>query len=181
MRPGIDRLTAVLHVPRESGDVIDWRAANELWGTDFPSDYQDFVATYGGGSINASFHIGLPVKVGDRPFAPLDFEELTEMGFGLIGWDEDDEPAPAGARISWACDAGANQLFWNMTDLDPENWSVIRLSRDGEWTDFGCGMVEFMIRFLTGEITPQPMALFNPERPVFEHWRAEANRRTPTP
>jgi hypothetical protein len=43
----------------------------------------------------------------------------------------------------------------------------------GEWTDFKCGMVDFTFGFPTGEITPQPMALFNFEQAVFIHWREE--------
>ena len=172
MHPGIDPLTAVLPVPRGIGRCDRLARSQRAVGDGLSSDYRDFVATYGGGSVNASFHIGLPVKISNRPSGPLDFEELTELGLELIS-GEDDEPPPADARISWACDAGANHLFWNTTDLNPDNWTVVRLTRDGEWTDFECGMVEFMIRFLTGSITPQPMALFDPERPVFTHWRAQ--------
>jgi hypothetical protein len=177
MHPSVARLTAVLPTAAAAaaGDVIDWAVASERWGTGFPADYRDFVARYGAGSINDSFHIGLPLAISDGPLAPVDFAELTELGLAMI--DEDaDERAPVGARISWACDAGANHLFWNMADPNPDNWSVLRLTRHGEWTDFECGMADFMIRFLTGEIAPQPMALFNPERPVFTHWREEGRR-----
>ncbi|MFE2722276.1 SMI1/KNR4 family protein [Kitasatospora sp. NPDC059327] len=153
-----------------AGDPVDWDEAALRWGTPLPADYRDFVAVYGGGSINSSFSLALPLKVASP--GPLDFEALIECGYELLDLDPADGPALAG-RISWAVDCGAAQAFWDTTDPDPDRWTTLVLTRHGDWVAYDCGMADFLVGFLTGDISPRPMGLFSREQPVFLNWREE--------
>ncbi|MFE0458927.1 SMI1/KNR4 family protein [Kitasatospora sp. NPDC058965] len=170
MHPSVARLAAIVPPHPGAGDAIDWAEARCKWGTHFPADYRDFVSVYGGGSINNSFFIGLPLEVAQGPRSPLTFEELNDDGYGLLDLAPEEDPALRG-WISWAADCSASHAFWDTSDPDPDKWSTLVLERGGDWVDYDCGMVDFLIGFLTKEISPQPMGMFSPERPTFLNWR----------
>ncbi|MFD0258467.1 SMI1/KNR4 family protein [Kitasatospora indigofera] len=175
MHPSVGRLAGILPPHSGAGDPVDWDEAARRWGTPFPADYRDFVSAYGGGSINRSLSIGLPLEVAQGPGGPLGFEELIECGYELLDLDPGHAPALRG-RISWALDCSANQAFWDTADPDPDRWTTLVLTRLGDWVEYDCGMADFLVGFLTGEISPQPMGLFSPDRPVFLNWREERRR-----
>ncbi|MEU8515909.1 SMI1/KNR4 family protein [Kitasatospora sp. NPDC048722] len=177
MHPSVARLTGILPPHPGAGDPVDWDEAAARWGTRFPLDYRDFVSTYGGGSINASFAIGLPLKVAAPPGGPLGFEELTEDGHALLDPDADGNLPPLHGRISWATDCSAGHAFWDTADPDPDKWTTLVLDRYGDWTAYDCGMADFLVGFLTGGISPQPMGMFSRDRPVFLNWREERRLR----
>ena len=57
-------------------------------------------------------------------------------------------------------------------------WTVLVLERHGEWVDYNCGMVDFLIGSLTGTLEPEgPMTMFLDHRPTFLHWREERRLR----
>ncbi|MFF0415653.1 SMI1/KNR4 family protein [Kitasatospora sp. NPDC004745] len=172
MHPSVARLAGVLPPHDGAGDPVDWDAAARRWGTRFPADYRAFVSAYGGGSINCSLHVGLPLKDVQDPRSHLGFEELIECGYELLDLNPEDGPALRGT-FSWAVDCSANQAFWDTTDPDPDRWTTLVLTRDGDWVEYDCGMVDFLVGFLAGEISPQPMGLFSPDQPVFLNWREE--------
>ncbi|MFJ9947294.1 hypothetical protein [Kitasatospora sp. NPDC091207] len=180
MHPSVARLAGILPPHSGAGDLVDWGEVAHRWVTPLPADYRDFVSVYGGGSINSSFSIALPLKVASPdPLefeALLDFEAVIECGYELLDLDPADGPALAG-RISWAVDCSASQAFWDTTDPDPDRWTTLVLTRDGDWVAYDCGMADFLVGFLTGEIRPQPMGMFSPEQPVFLNWREERRLR----
>lgn len=109
--------------------------------------------------------------VSGRCYAPLQatgLREATELGFELLG-DDEDALAEAEGRICWALDAGADHAYWDTTDPDPDRWTVMVLERHGEWVRYDCGMAEFVVSLLTAE-NDLPMALFDPRAPSFEAW-----------
>jgi hypothetical protein len=172
MHPSVVRLAELMPPHPGAGDSIDWDEVAQQRGTRFPADYRDFVSVYGGGSINNSFYVGLPLTTEPETRGPLSFASLTSSGYDLIGADPEEIPEWAG-RIAWASDCSANHAFWDTSDPDPDKWTTIVLERRGEWTGYRCGVVDFLVGFLSKEITPQPMGLFSPDQPVFLHWREE--------
>ncbi|GAA1076291.1 SMI1/KNR4 family protein [Kitasatospora gansuensis] len=174
MHPSVARLVELMPPHPDAGDALDWDEATRRWGTDFPTDYRDFVSLYGGGSIGFGFHIGLPLAVATGVRGPMTFEGLNEYGYGLLNLEPDEDPELRG-RISWATDCSANHAFWNTSDPDPDRWTTLVLSGYGEWTDHGCGMVDFLVGLMTEEITG--MGGFSPERPIFLNWREERRLR----
>ncbi|GHH79350.1 hypothetical protein GCM10018781_57190 [Kitasatospora indigofera] len=174
MHPSVARPAGILPPHSGAGDPVDRDEAARRWGTPFPTDYRDFVSAHGGGSINRSLCIGLPLEVAQGPDGPLGFEELTACGYELLDLDPGDAPALRG--ISWAVDCSADQAFWDTADPDPDRWTTLVLTRLGGWVEYDCGMADFLVGFLTGEISPQPMGLFSPDRPVFLNWREERRR-----
>lgn len=51
----ISRLLQVLTPPPSGGDEVDWGALTRAGEPEFPTDYREFVATYGGGEIDEYF------------------------------------------------------------------------------------------------------------------------------
>lgn len=170
MHPSVVRLTGILASPSAGGDRIDWATVHPVGQSEYPADFRDFVSVYGGGTINNSFHLGLPVRVGSPLTGPEVFDDLTEEGLELA------EPEES-SGISWATDGHGNYMFWDTTRGEPDAWTVFRIDEFGERTDYPYAMVDFLVAFLTGVLVPQPLTLFNPETPVFLHWREEERLR----
>ena len=168
MHPAVARLVELMPPPDGGGMPVDWDAIAEQWGTRFPVDYREFIELYGGGSINESFHFSVPTKAGYKRTRATDLTTATEFGFALLN-DDEDALSEAEGRICWAFDCGANHAYWDTISDDPDQWTVMVLERHGEWVHFRCGMAQFMVSFLAREID-QPMAMFDPQSPVFEPW-----------
>jgi hypothetical protein len=91
MRDGLEQLKSVmllLHEEEAAGDTVDWGvAATELGVPSFPSDYRDFVTSFGAGSIEDSVYVWVPrvdarvAGVGGRLQAPAG-------GHACLGADE---------------------------------------------------------------------------------------------
>ncbi len=162
-------------MPPEAGERggIDWVAASERWGGGLPTDYREFLSFYGGGTINNSFNIAMPLKVSGEGWLPENFAELTDDGIQLL---EDVDPEYSSGfpgSIAWALDCAANYVYWDTSNSDPDEWTVVVLERHGEFTQYDCGMSGFLLALLGhGDFEP-PVALFSPERPVFLNWRTE--------
>ena len=176
MHPSVARLAELMPPHAGAGDAIDWDEARRKWGTDFPADYRDFVSVYGGGSIDNGFFVGLPLLVAPGVRRPLTFEELNEDGYGLLDLEPDEDPDLCG-RISWATDCAANHAFWDTSHPDPDRWTVLVLEREGNWVAHDCGMVDFLVGLMTGEITG--MGGFSPEQALFLNWREERRLKEP--
>lgn len=74
MHPSVARLAGLLPPHPGAGDPVDWDEAARRWGIPIPADYRDFVSVYGGGEINRSLSIALPLEVAQGPRGPLHFE-----------------------------------------------------------------------------------------------------------
>jgi hypothetical protein len=175
----IVRLAELLEIPSLAGDAVDWAAADWAaaevhWGTAFPPDYRDFVSAFGGGSINASFHIAVPWREDASSDQALSFERLVEEVAYSAEFTGEEPPA----GIPWALDCQSNHVYWDTAKSSrPEDWTVFVHDNHGERVDFDCGMGDFLVGVLTRAISPQPVGLFSPERPVFLSAREERRRR----
>ena len=173
MHPNISELTRLMPPGEGEQGGIDWVEASSRWGTEFPTDYREFLSLYGGGAINNSFNIAVPLQVPGEGWLPQSCETLTPGGLQLL---EDAEPEYSlgfSGSISWALDCAANYAYWDTSNSNPDNWTVVVLERHGEYSQYDCGMSGFLLAMLErGDFEP-PMALFSPERPIFLNWRTE--------
>ncbi|MBF9073562.1 SMI1/KNR4 family protein [Streptacidiphilus fuscans] len=171
MHPSVDRLSELMPPRPGSGDLVDWDVVAERWGLRFPTDYRDFVALYGAGSLNNSFHVGIPVDAGTHPDSPLTLTTVNESGFGLLGLVPGEDPDLTN-RLSWAMDWSGNHVFWDTTDPDPDTWPVMVLARHGEWLPFEGRSIDFIISLLT-HLDEGWVGVIASDRPMYMHWREE--------
>lgn len=169
---GIARLTALM-APPLAGDEVDWAALRER-GLFFPTDYQAFVARYGGGELDEVLSIATPPVPGSNAYMDhlepwtLEMSERT----GLPG--EETRALPFGYGLD------GEVVFWECASEDPDDWTLIVFRRqhgpyEPRWVRYGMGMVEFLIRLIERTVD-NPLAAAGVPRnpPVYRNWRSES-------
>jgi hypothetical protein len=142
-----------------AGDSIDWREAESSYRTVFPRDYKEFVATYGRGEVDMFLTFLVPGKCeGPRPSDSM-AEETAEArrmwlrrppaGYGTT------DPALV---VAWGVTSRADLLCWAPGgEQGPDEWPVAVWSRGSlNWTVHDCGMLEYVVRLLRGELDSIP-------------------------
>ncbi|MFI0939334.1 SMI1/KNR4 family protein [Streptomyces sp. NPDC021020] len=150
MHPSVDLLVTLMRPPSQPvGSTVDWEVARESWGVNFPRDYRDFLAAYGGGSIDDYF---LVATVLDSP----DHDETTLVGLTSVArslaqeqgnwsyrvWPEE------GGLICWGATVDGEALYWDTADADPDRWPVVVRGDDRKFTEYEYGMAEFIVKML---------------------------------
>ncbi|QEV13647.1 SMI1/KNR4 family protein [Streptomyces fradiae ATCC 10745 = DSM 40063] len=180
--PHVTALTRIMPPVNGADEGVDWAAAEERWGVPFPADYRDFMARYGGGSINGEAVVLLPLPEQGPRWAPADLAEETanvRHTWRAEGGREALDADP-GHLLAWGVTAGPDILCWLTEDPDPERWPVVVCGRHTSPT-FAVhpyGMAEFLYRLLADEYEDPPVSLvFWDGAPArFVHWREEQRR-----
>ncbi|MBK3564785.1 SMI1/KNR4 family protein [Streptomyces sp. MBT62] len=145
--------------PPGAGDSVDWDAVEASWGTRFPGDYKEFMAAYGEGVIDDYLSLMAPETHVDPG------GESSYMGMQQESANAEDvwrASGPGAAEtprlIAWGADSSADFLCWLATDADPDKWPVVVWGRgDARWTEYPCGMVEFLLRLFRAEFDECPL------------------------
>lgn len=177
MHPSVVKLTKILPPPTNpvnTGTPAEWSRVEGELGIRFPADYKSFVRTYGSGYVNNCLRLY-------NPFRPCPEEEETpEFTFYLrnlqdamarrrlrTGEHSPVWPEPGGFLIAGSTDVG-DRLVWH-TVGHPDKWPLRVVGErrswdtEGQYEEFRMGVVEFLYRFLKGEIEPK-----EPRRMYFE-------------
>ncbi|MFJ5924303.1 SMI1/KNR4 family protein [Kitasatospora sp. NPDC092948] len=177
---GQDRLPAVLRRLSDRRDDVAEdargiaRAEAEL-GVRLPRDYAEFIGEFGGGEIDEFAAVVIP-------YAP----DLPGLPSSVVSCTETVREALSAARgtisrfraeqlICWGSDSDYDYL-WYTADADLDNWPVVLMANPAEMVELDCGMAEFLMRALTGQL-PEPFThRWFGDPATFLHWR-EARRR----
>jgi hypothetical protein len=176
-RVGIADLASVLPPDLGADERIDWPAAEERWGTRFPTDYMEFMSVYGGGIFN-EVRVLMPLPVECSLWDPGTFEEETEsvrhnleLRDGLDGLGID-----PGHVLAWGLTSGPDILCWLTADPDPDKWPVLVHGRHTaqEFALHPSGMVEFLYKLFQEDVDPYPISIgVRGSRTRWIHWREE--------
>lgn len=142
--------------PQAPGEV-DWSSVSEELRALIPSDYQEMIDTFGGGSFDRHIWIHSPRGRGD-PYDLVSAVIEREMALELL-WDAGEEVPAAIDRendrlIAWASTGDGEYLYW----LVPEkNDSQVRRriavqDYDGDWEFFDFSCTEFLLRWINGQL-----------------------------
>ncbi|MEH0546952.1 SMI1/KNR4 family protein [Streptomyces sp. B21-105] len=156
-----------------AGDSVDWDAIEASWRTRFPSDYKEFMAEYGEGAIDDYLALLAPethVGPGDASYMGMQLESANAEDV----WRAAKSRAAEIPRlIAWGVDSSADILCWLATDSDPDKWLVVVWGRgDARWTEYACGMLEFLCRLFRAEFDECPvgdLTLWGNASPRFLH------------
>ncbi|MFG2777266.1 SMI1/KNR4 family protein [Streptomyces prunicolor] len=144
---------------------MDWDDIEASWGTRFPSDYKEVMAEYGEGAVDDHLALMAPeTHVGPGG-------ESSYMGMRQESANAEDvwrstgpevaevaEVAETPRLIAWGADSSADILCRPATDSDPDKWPVAVWNRDdARWTEYPCGMVEFLCRLFRAEFDECPL------------------------
>lgn len=159
------------------GDVIDWNAAEAVYGRPFPADYRAFVALFGHGSIEEMVGIRIPAVTSEESYqnkvSPLAPDALADAT--VNNWAA---PVKAGEYrledlLIWGETAAADTFAWIAADSDPDRWPVAVYSRfELAWSVYPGGMAEFLLRLLRDGFEEWPISdtsLRGVTRPRFLH------------
>ncbi|MER6997067.1 SMI1/KNR4 family protein [Streptomyces sp. NPDC000410] len=158
-RADVDALLRILPNDHGADEHVDWTAVEAHLGTSLPCDYREFMAVYGGGSIDdLGIMPPLPSGKGWAGSISGHTEDLRDR------WDRDGgvpgHPLSADHVLPWGSGCNANELGWLMTGPDPDEWPVVVWRRHGSphWALFECGMAEFLRRLMTAEFDECPLS-----------------------
>lgn len=156
MNESVEQLTLVL--PRTNpGQPKDWPSVARQLGTELPSDYKEFIETFGGGYVDSYLHIVEP-DCPNEACELVDFvEERTEALEYL--WDSsEDKPhelaEPGDRLIACAMTDNGEYVYWlAKAGQDPDDWTVMVNEARGEWWEhLDMSFARFLLSSLTGEI-----------------------------
>ncbi|WP_443074822.1 SMI1/KNR4 family protein [Streptomyces sp. NBC_01431] len=168
--------------------MLDWAEIKANYGTDFPTDYKEFVSSYGSGTIDESLTVRIPG--GRAPSAPQGgwkyvgrFPERTVRNPAMQEWRYA-APAdryPLDRMLIWGETSSADILCWVAVDVNPDRWPVAVWARHvGGWSTYECGMVQFLTGILTARLPECPVsddALWGAAPARFLHAREEMRLR----
>ncbi|MFF0751984.1 SMI1/KNR4 family protein [Streptomyces sp. NPDC004267] len=160
--PLSDLLGLVIPGQHSAGQSVDWAAAEGVVGHRFPTDYRELIEHIGGGSLEASLEIRLPVVTledTDNRICGLSAEALVDP---LSNRWRDPESA-ASYRIEdmliWGESSGADTLCWITSSDEPDKWPIAVYNRnDLAWVVYDCTVTEFILGILRAEFTECPLS-----------------------
>ncbi len=160
----LSELIAVAPPPREPvAGRGNWKAVEERLGLGLPGDFKALIETYGSGSFSDFLNPINPFR-GDG--AGFDWADRDILEFDRETRDEYPDALPypihpePGGILPWAETDNGDILYW-LTEGDPDSWPIlIRESRGPDRVVYPFGAVEFLHRWLSGELTC----------PIFPNW-----------
>nr|MDT0523314.1 hypothetical protein [Streptomyces sp. DSM 41633] len=126
--------------------MVDWATVESAYGTEFPSDYKEFVRLFGHGTIEGRIATLIPVVTSDpmvRRIAPLSGPMKSDPDYQR--WTEPRVEANVLDRVLvWGETDSSDVLGWITGGPDPDAWPLAVWARDdATWTAYSCGMVGF--------------------------------------
>ena len=157
----IQDLIRIAPIPRNTVETANWSMWRELepsWGITFPSDYKEFISSYGTVCIADFIYVFNPISK-NRNVNLVEMRDQVLNGFRYLrdkyGASEVPfplYPEPGGLLPCGTTDNG-NTLFW-LTDGSPENWPlIVSAPRDARYEKFDMTLTEFMTKILSRRIS----------------------------
>jgi hypothetical protein len=146
---------------------------------ELPTDYREFVQVYGGGEIDEYLSISTP----HLPGSP--YGDLLERVEPLLSAEDQAElvrrlpEVTSPLLLPFGATASSDVVFW-LRERSPDVWKVVTFRRqsphgESRWSNFGGGMVEFLVAALKGEISPFSENFSPAERHCYFSWRDGEN------
>lgn len=156
----IEELTALVVPPESPSEVLakpGWNAIERKLGVRLPSDYKEYVTTYGSGLLGNFIIVANPFSAheGVELFSIIEMlcTELRERknNEGENGVAYAIYPEGSGL-LPWGGDENGNGLYWLMEGT-PDRWPcLVGAGRDSRWERFDMPMTSFLAKALSGEI-----------------------------
>lgn len=142
-----------------------WKEADERLGVNFPSDYKQFIGTYGSGNVGDFI-------VFFNPFAPIERNNFFNNVQFVIGGQTKFRGIPfplfpkSGGLLPFAKTYDGDDLFWE-TRGESDKWSIVVLEvRSTHYEKYPMKMVDFLTKLLKPASDNEPDILLQSE--IFE-------------
>ncbi|ULL16525.1 SMI1/KNR4 family protein [Paenibacillus sp. H1-7] len=142
--------------PFNCGDQLQWEYFINRLGTKVPSDYRQFINTYGTGGIDKFLWILNPfVKDENVNFLKRKEEICTAYLQSKLAFPQyfEHEVFPStGGILPWGYTDNGDELYW-LTFGNPDEWTiVVYTSRSSEYFHYPIIMTEFLYQIIMKEI-----------------------------
>jgi hypothetical protein len=177
----LERLKQVLPAPgapSEPGSPGLWPDVEQSLGCALPTDYKDFIATYGSGSISQFAYV-------HNPFSANPLGNLMKRAIPILqAYKTSRSTFPASYRFPvylepngiypWGSTDNGDELFW-ITASKPDQWSVFLLgSRASAFEVIDTSMTNCLFGLLTGARASKVLSPRNILPPSFATSKAKA-------
>jgi hypothetical protein len=170
----IDELTALVAPPESPSEVPErpgWKAIEKRLGVHLPSDYKEYVTTYGSGLLGNFIIVASPFSAHEG----VELFSVIEMSCTALRERKENEgeegvpfaifPEESGL-LPWGGDENGNGLYW-LTEGAPDHWPcLVGAGRDRRWQRFDMPMSSFLAKVLSGDVKCKiwPPAFARPRR-----------------
>jgi hypothetical protein len=160
--------------PSEVGSADEWEVVERALGLGLPSDYRDFVFTYGSGLFARFYRIYNPFAVSKYTAFYPSVERVCAAARELKREWPREIPYPIYPEqpglLPWGNDENGNNYYW-LTDGAPDSWLILSDEVRGEgFKEHKCTMTEFLTKILLGELPALAGDYPSEEDRVFEAW-----------
>ncbi|MCC9307360.1 SMI1/KNR4 family protein [Kitasatospora sp. RB6PN24] len=164
LESGVRRLCELVSVRKADGVDADWVVISERHGFGFPSDYREFIATFGAGSFEDAISVmaprGVPGPPGVNTVCPVADEVRDDSSFW--SWRDEDGRSwterPAQVLL-WGMSSDADMLGWLTSAEDPDQWPVVVWKHSRvHWMLYRCTMTRFLVRTVTAQFAERPVS-----------------------
>jgi hypothetical protein len=167
----LKRLVRPPALPTDVGSLADWRLCEQRLGVILPSDYRDFIFTYGTGLFARFFRVYSPFANGAMSLYSsvqdtCKWRRETKRDF------PDRVPYPIYPErpgiLPWGNDENGHDYYW-LTRGKPDDWIVLADEvRGGGFSEHDCSMTEYLAGVLLGPIEPLAGDPFTEEDRTFK-------------
>ena len=169
----VEELISVLpppEVPSNTGSSNEWSLVEKDIGIKLPSDYKEFISTYGAGGIDEFLWILTPF-VKDKNVnllkqidvicsSYMDSKSHFPNMFKHTAFPNHDGLLP------WSITDNGNVLYWESKG-NPENWPiVVYKSRSPDYIEYKYSMTEFLTELIKGNIKCDAFPSDFPDQPA---------------
>jgi hypothetical protein len=160
--------------PSEVGSFQQWQAVEHELGLVLPTDYREFVVTYGSGLFAQFYRVYNPFAASKYTALATSVQRVCAAAREIKCEWPDQVPYPIYPEqpglVPWGNDENGNDYYW-LTEGASDTWRVLSDEVRGEgFRDYGCTMTEFLARVLLGEIEALAGDYPRDENRVFEVW-----------
>ena len=152
----LDELMRVCVPPTSpTGSNTAWPQIEAALRAPLPSDYKEYIARYGRGSIDEFLwvlspsddneNLSMVVQSEVRREAQREFRSAAgqQLPFAIY-------PEPGGL-LPWGFTDNGDVCYWRTGNVDPDRWPVVIVdSRSARWEEFAGSMTGFIVAVLTG-------------------------------
>ena len=144
--------------PFELGSMEQWRLAEQKLGLTLPSDYRDFVFTYGTGLFAQFYRVYNPFSASESMSLVSAVQKTCDWRRQIRTEFPDRVPYPIHPEkhgiLPWGNDENGNDYYW-LARGSPEEWIVLSDNvRGNGFAEHKCSMTEYLQGVLTKQIAP---------------------------
>ncbi|MGW4898491.1 hypothetical protein ACWEQL_40600 [Kitasatospora sp. NPDC004240] len=151
-----DQLPGLVEV--SEGRRVDWSVISGEVGLVLPEDYMDLSRSFPTFSIDEFILVSTP-----SPGLEMEYAASIRLSREVLADDvlEGDVPGehlvtgeagPEAALLPWGGTIDGDEILWNTSHPDPEQWPVVFRGRGGGWWTYKEGMVSFLEGIYSGRI-----------------------------